>query len=69
MRDLVQIPNPAGPVLRGVLHRPSEQQIAQAGTAGADGRIPMAVMYHGSCDERDETNFLLAELSARLAAA
>ena len=66
MRDLVQIPNPAGLVLRGVLHRPSEQQIAQAGTAGADGQIPLVVMYHGFCDDKDEINFVFVELSQRL---
>ena len=67
MEQFVEMTNRAGQVLRGVLHTPEEE--AAKATANAQGKLPMVVLFHGFCDDRDEINFVHVELSRRLAQA
>lgn len=66
MEQPVEITNRRGQVLRGVLHTPTDA--AAAATRNAQG-LPMVVLFHGFCDDRDEINFVHVELSRRLAQA
>ena len=45
-----------GYTLRGVLHQPD----------ACSGKVPMVVMLHGFCDDRNEINFVHVELARRL---
>ena len=59
MERHIEIINSRGQMLRGVLHTPDV----------FEGKLPLVILFHGFCDDRDEINFVHVELSRRLAAA